>query len=301
MKPVLHPIERLLTGPIDTLLIVGEEPGQVSMSLVERGVAIAFVHADPAVIEGLAHSAPGIASWCDDPITMQLPRRFHVVWLSNSLLQSVPVEHRRSVVHNAVQHLEPRGFLVTDLCADASPGDLSLEEYDALCADCDLTPIERHQCQQQVSVHTSGLVTSISQRTTRFTIHDLVFEARQRFPRVTAAALYERLSTMTPPLVVDTRTQTDRARFGVIEHSIHVPRTVLEWHLDPANGYRHPSVTSLHQPLVVVCNRGYSSSLAAASLLRLGFTSVADLIGGMHAWIERGLPVVPADHDHLDL
>lgn len=46
----------------------------------------------------------------------------------------------------------------------------------------------------------------------------------------------------------------------------HVPRTVLEWHLDPANGYRHPAVTSLDQPLVLVCNRGYSSSLAAGHL-----------------------------------
>ncbi len=82
---------------------------------------------------------------------------------------------------------------------------------------------------------------------------------------------------------------------------MHVPRTVVEWHLDPANGYRHPAVDSFDQPLVLVCNGGYSSSLAAASLLDLGFTDVADLVGGHRAWVAAGLPVVAPDHSHLDL
>ena len=73
------------------------------------------------------------------------------------------------------------------------------------------------------------------------------------------------------------------------------------WHLDPANGYRHPSVSSFDQPLVVVCNGGYSSALAAASLLDLGFVDVADLVGGMRAWTGAGHPVVAADHSHLDI
>ena len=92
-----------------------------------------------------------------------------------------------------------------------------------------------------------------------------------------------------------------RARFGVIAGSIHVPRTVVEWHLDPANGYRHPAVTSFDQSLVLVCNGGYSSSLAAASLLDLGFTDVGDLVGGIRAWVGAGLDVVEPDHSHLDL
>jgi len=94
---------------------------------------------------------------------------------------------------------------------------------------------------------------------------------------------------------------TDRDRFGVIAGSIHVPRTLVEWHLDPANGYRHADVTAFDQPLVLVCNGGYSSSLAADSLLDLGFTDVSDLIGGIRAWVEAGLEVVEPDHSHLDL
>jgi rhodanese-related sulfurtransferase len=50
----------------------------------------------------------------------------------------------------------------------------------------------------------------------------------------------------------------------------------------------------------VVCNGGYSSSLAAASLVRLGFTAVSDLVGGVHAWNRAGLPLTSADHSFLD-
>ena len=53
------------------------------------------------------------------------------------------------------------------------------------------------------------------------------------------------------PLVIDTRTHTDRGRAGIIAGSLHVPRTVLEWHLDPSNGYRHPRVQGFDQPLVL--------------------------------------------------
>lgn len=101
--------------------------------------------------------------------------------------------------------------------------------------------------------------------------------------------------------MIDSRTPTDRARFGVIGGSIHIPRTVLEWHLDPTNGYVHPAIDSFARPIVVVCNSGYSSSLAAANLVRIGFTDVADLIGGHAAWREAGLPVIAADHSHLDM
>ena len=119
--------------------------------------------------------------------------------------------------------------------------------------------------------------------------------------RVHAAELAGELDGDDPPTVVDTRTHTDRSRAGIIAGSIHVPRTVLEWHLDPANGYRHPVLRGLDQRLVLVCNGGYSSSLAAASLQRLGFTGVRDLVGGMRAWLAGGHAVMPADHDHLDL
>jgi rhodanese-related sulfurtransferase len=129
----------------------------------------------------------------------------------------------------------------------------------------------------------------------------MVFEARSRIGRVAAVDLAALLESDPPPYVLDTRTHTDRHRSGVIPGSLHVPRTVLEWHLDPSNGYRHPAAISFDAPIVIVCNGGYSSSLAAANLVDLGFGDVSDLIGGHRAWLAAGLPIERADHSHLDL
>ncbi len=146
---------------------------------------------------------------------------------------------------------------------------------------------------------TGGLV--IARRSDRLCVHDLMWEARAQIGRVSAPSLAGELVGPDAPLVIDTRTHTDRYRTGVIVGSIHVPRTVVERHLDPANGYRHRAVTGFDQPMVVVCNGGYSSSLAAANLQRIGFTNVRDLAGGVRAWVRQGLPVVAPDHAHLDL
>jgi rhodanese-related sulfurtransferase len=226
-----------------------------------------------------------------DIVALQLDRRFDLVWLN---LDAQLPEHRidsRALVHAAVQHLVPSGLLAVEVPESELDGYRARDVF-TLCGEFDLVP-ERH------GAH--GDDVALFRRTERFTVHDLVFEARASICRVTPAVLHERLSSARRPLVIDTRTATDRARFGVIDGAIHAPRTVIEWHLDPANGYRHRGVTSFDQSIVVVCNGGYSSSLAAANLVRLGFTDVSDLIGGMHAWRAAGLPVVTADHSHLDL
>jgi rhodanese-related sulfurtransferase len=78
----------------------------------------------------------------------------------------------------------------------------------------------------------------------------------------------------------------------VIPGSIHIPRTVLEWRLDPESPWRNSHVGGLDRPIVILCDHGYSSSLAAATLVDLGFDA-ADVIGGFEAWQRQGLPVRP--------
>jgi len=83
----------------------------------------------------------------------------------------------------------------------------------------------------------------------------------------------------------------DRERDGIVPGSLHVPRTVLEWRLDPVSAHRLAEITDHDREIVVMCSEGYASSLVAATLVGLGYTSAADLDGGFQAWAKAGLPV----------
>jgi rhodanese-related sulfurtransferase len=95
-------------------------------------------------------------------------------------------------------------------------------------------------------------------------------------------------------VIVDVRSHDERAREGVIPGSMHVPRSVLEWRADPDSGWSNPLVADQGVELILFCQEGYSSSLAAASLQALGRTRVADLIGGFDGWRDAGLETITA-------
>ena len=122
--------------------------------------------------------------------------------------------------------------------------------------------------------------------------NDLLAAARSRYARVepgdAAAALAE------GALVVDTRPIEQRAAGGEIPGAIVIARNVLEWRLDPSGSQRIPELRDEDQRVIVVCQEGYASSLAAAALLDLGLRGATDLAGGFQAWVSAGLPVVAA-------
>lgn len=118
----------------------------------------------------------------------------------------------------------------------------------------------------------------------------LLAEARSELTRVTpreAEAL-----RAAGALFVDIRPRANRAAEGEIPGAVPVERIVLEWRLDPAGGHRLPQVDP-DRPVVIFCNEGYASSLAARDALRLGLPKATDLIGGFRAWSADGMPVVP--------
>ena len=84
-------------------------------------------------------------------------------------------------------------------------------------------------------------------------------------------------------LLIDTRTDRQRAVQGDLPGAIVIDRTVLEWRLDPASASRIPEATGTDRQIVVVCRQGYSSSLAAASLRAIGLHRATDLAGGVEA------------------
>ena len=111
----------------------------------------------------------------------------------------------------------------------------------------------------------------------------MLAEARSRIVRYTP----EEAAASGDLLLVDVRSEDERARTGAIPGSKHVPRSVLEWRADPTSEWRDPELVG--RRLVLICQEGCSSSLAAASLVELG-VDAGDLIGGYHAWVAAGLP-----------
>lgn len=94
-------------------------------------------------------------------------------------------------------------------------------------------------------------------------------------------------------LLVDIRPDVNRLAEGEIPGALVVHRNVLEWRFDPSSEARIAQASyDLH--VVLVCNEGYTSSLAAASLVDLGVHRATDLVGGYRAWRAAGLPTAPA-------
>ena len=98
-------------------------------------------------------------------------------------------------------------------------------------------------------------------------------------------------------LLIDIRPAPQRAEFGAVEGALIVERNDLEWRLDPQGSHRLPEATDPQRPVVVICQEGYASSLAAVSLLNLGRDFVTDLDGGFVAWKQAGLPTTPGRRD----
>jgi rhodanese-related sulfurtransferase len=120
------------------------------------------------------------------------------------------------------------------------------------------------------------------------TLDELLREAEARIERFSPAAALAAADA--GALIVDIRSEVSRGRDGVVPGAIHIPRTVLEWRFEPGGRWRHPHISGLEQQVIILCDHGYSSPLAAAMLARLGYARVGDVIGGFDAWRDAGLP-----------
>jgi MFS family permease len=127
----------------------------------------------------------------------------------------------------------------------------------------------------------------------RRTASELLAEAQRRIaPRLDPAEAFAALGD--GAALVDLRSQDERRREGIIPGSIHIPRSVLEWRLDPDSGYSNPHIR-LEQKIVVFCAHGFSSSFAAVTVRELGCRSSTDIVGGFAGWKGAGFPVLEFD------
>ena len=123
----------------------------------------------------------------------------------------------------------------------------------------------------------------------RQTVDGLLAEARASLARLEPIAALQ--AQRDGALLIDLRCGNDRAASGAIPGSVHVPLSVLPWRLDPTSPHSDPALTDPHRRVVLLCADGYSSSLAAATLRKLGFSLATDVIGGVNGWIAAGLPI----------
>jgi rhodanese-related sulfurtransferase len=93
-------------------------------------------------------------------------------------------------------------------------------------------------------------------------------------------------------VLIDIRPAAQRAEHGEIPGAIVIERNVLEWRLDPRSDARLGFATRYDLEVIIACQEGYTSSLAAASLQDLGLTRATDVAGGFAAWRAAGLPTV---------
>jgi rhodanese-related sulfurtransferase len=127
----------------------------------------------------------------------------------------------------------------------------------------------------------------------RHTIDEILDRARRRIMRYSPQDAWDAVTN--GAVLIDTRSDIDVRTEGRIPHSVYHHRNVLEWRCDPASSHADPRIADLDKCVIIMCNDGYSSILAAASLADLGFRRPGDLIGGFRAWKAAGLPV-----DYLD-
>ncbi|WP_433828145.1 rhodanese-like domain-containing protein [Actinoplanes sp. CA-015351] len=119
-------------------------------------------------------------------------------------------------------------------------------------------------------------------------IDEILAEARTRLNRLDAARTAAAIRD--GAILVDIRPAAQRAEHGEIPGALIIERNVLEWRLDPRSDARLPFANSYDLAVVITCQEGYTSSLAAASLQDLGLHRATDLDGGFAAWQAAGLP-----------
>jgi rhodanese-related sulfurtransferase len=122
----------------------------------------------------------------------------------------------------------------------------------------------------------------------------MLADARSRLERVTPYAAYRELLAR-QAVLVDIRPAAQRAEEGEVHpvvHPLYVERNLLEWRFDPRSESRLEQA-SYNARVIVLCQEGYTSSLAADALVRLGVRRATDVIGGLRAWREAELPLAP--------
>jgi len=124
-------------------------------------------------------------------------------------------------------------------------------------------------------------------------IERLLKESRRKLERLTPQQVERAL--VQGGHLIDIRSDNQRASDGIVPGAVFIQRNVLEWRLDPSSPWGDPVLARADSLVIVMCDEGYQSSLAAATLQELGLTRATDMVGGFQAWRAASLPVEPLE------
>src|SRR6266849_3543745 len=121
----------------------------------------------------------------------------------------------------------------------------------------------------------------------------LLIRARSRVARLQPQQAWD--AVRNGAILIDIRPAYQRRADGEIPGAIVIERNHLEWRLHPASAGRIPEARDLGIRWIVICDEGYASSLAAATLRDIGLRAATDVVGGFQAWRAARLPIAKSD------
>jgi rhodanese-related sulfurtransferase len=124
-------------------------------------------------------------------------------------------------------------------------------------------------------------------------VQQLLLTAREQLARLTPRQALR--AQQQGAYLIDIRPEYQRRADGDIPAAIVIERNHLEWRLDPCSGAHIPEATGHELRWIIICDQGYSSTLAAVSLQAAGLTQATDVIGGLRRWRADGCPIVHND------
>ena len=112
----------------------------------------------------------------------------------------------------------------------------------------------------------------------------LVSEALKEIKTISPEEALE-LSNENKCNLIDLRDIRELENEGRIEKSLHIPRGMLEFWLDPES-------IDLNKEIVLFCAAGGRSALAAKSLKEMGYDKVSHIDGGFGLMKQKGFKIV---------
>jgi rhodanese-related sulfurtransferase len=284
--------------PADSVVDVGGGAGTLVDCLVGAGWSDVTVLDVSRVALDAARDRVGAAAgvhWILGDLLAWVPPRRYTVWHDRAVFHFLVDEDDRARYRQVLaQALEPGGVVVVGAFAADGPthcSGLPVQRYEAaelagvlgraFDGSCE-TVATRSEAHRTPSGDVQPFTWVALRAPGRSAVDRLLAQARHGLDRVLPADLAAEMAA--GALVVDIRPAEQRARDGELPGAVVIERNVLEWRLDPTCRHHIPQIEDGGQRVILVCNEGYGSSLAAATLRALGLRSATDLIGGFQAW-----------------